>query len=1037
MGHASEIYEFGPFRLEVKERRLLRDGRPVQLRAKVFDTLRVLVENHGKLVGKDDMMKAVWPSAVVEEGNLAHNLTVLRKTLGDRETGGRHIETVPGQGYRFIASVRVVVEDVGENTVLRQSEPQQPIQSWEQRLESARAALAAKLNVVPVKERFSGHVVGRTRALAEMFSGWETACSGQGLVLSIAGEPGIGKSTLFEQFLTELRKRAVRSAVAIGRCSERLAESEAYLPVLEALGTLISGDCGREFGELMKLVAPTWYVQVAPLWASADPSFSGVVSEAKAASRERMKRELAGFLQEVARIQPLVLFLDDLHWADASTTELLAYLSQRLAAFPILAVMAYRPSEMILAQHPFIHVKQELQKQSLCREVDIGLLSGEDVATYLDLECSGRSLPPGFAELIFRRTEGNPLFMADLVRHLRDSETLDGPLEVIERKLPESVKSMIQRRIDRLNPDELELLSAAAVQGQEFDSRILGDVLQLDSAVVENRLRRLDREHFFLRLLYEKELPDLSLSLSYAFAHVLYQHAIYEMLTPSRRLALSRATAEAVLLRYETSISTRAAQLALLFELARDFDRAAEFFASAAAHAAGLFANDEALRLSSRAIANAEKLQGRARQIHLLAAFQQIGQLRLVLSQFPEAVEAFEQAEKTAEEIGDVDAQVNAICAAGMAQFTQRRMEIACEYASRALKIAQAAGSELGGASAELVLGLERMCFGATAEAEAYFARSVPVLRKHGPPLHALEGVGYAGLSHAWKLDYEAADHDVNWTLQKARDLGLSYHIVMNLFVRGMTLFNQGLLSQGMRDLQEGLKLAEKNRERFWLSRYPNTLGWVHRELQDFETALRLDMEGAQIARENGYGKPEANSHVNLAHNYIGLGESHRALEHLRRAEEIFEADIWFRWRYNIRLKAEWARYWLARGDTAQAHRDASESIALGEPRKARKHVAWGHKLLGDVAAAEERFADARREYQTALRALEGRRCPVIEWNILLAAADMASAHGDVSFAECCLGRCRQVVGSMADSLADESLRWKFLRSEAISRVLS
>jgi tetratricopeptide (TPR) repeat protein len=870
-----------------------------------------------------------------------------------------------------------------------------------------------------------------------MFSGWETACSGQGLVLCIAGEPGIGKSTLFEQFLRKQRERDVHCAVAIGRCSERLAESEAYLPVLEALEMLFAGACGREFGELMKLAAPTWYVQVAPLWASADPSFAGVVSDAKAASRERRKRELAVFLQEVSRIQPLVLFLDDLHWADASTTELLAYLSQRLAAFRILAVMAYRPSEMILAQHPFIGVRQELQKQSLCRDINIGLLSAEDVASYLSLECPGRSLPLGFAELIFQRTEGNPLFMADLVRHLRDSDMLDGPLDAIQQELPESVKSMIQRRIDRLDPNESELLSAAAIQGQEFDSRVVGDVLQLDSAVVEDRLRRLDREHFFVRFLHERELPDFSLSLSYAFAHVLYQHTIYDMLTPSRRAALSRATAEAMILRHGTALSATAAQLAFLFELARDFDRAADFFVSAAGHASRLFANEEALRLASRAIANAERLQGRTRQMRILAASQQMAQLRLVLSQFPEAVEAFERAEKAAEAIGDLDAQVNAICAAAVAQFNQKHLEIAREYAARALEIARAAGSELGGASAELVLGLERMCLGATAEAETYFASSVPILRKHGPPMHALEAVGYAGLLHAWQLDYEAADHDVNWTLQKARDLGMPYHIVMNLFVRGMALFNQGLLSQGIRDLREGLKLAERNRERFWLSRYPNTLGWVHRELQDFETALRLDTEGAQIARENGFGKPEANSHLNLACNYIGLGEAHRALEHLRRAEEIFEADIWFRWRYNIRLKAELARYWLTRGDTRQAHRYASESVALAEPRKARKHVAWGHKILGDVAVAEERFADARREYETALRILQQHRCPVIEWNVLLAAADMASTHGNSALAGDCLGRCRQVIGSLADSVTDEDLRRKFLGSEAIRRVLS
>src|SRR6476646_8720824 len=108
MKGTTEIYEFGPFRLEVKERRLLRDGQPVQLRAKVFDTLRTLVENHGALVTKDSLMRAVWPDAAVEEGNLAHNVTALRKALGDIDTRQQHVETVPGRGYRFIAKVRTV-----------------------------------------------------------------------------------------------------------------------------------------------------------------------------------------------------------------------------------------------------------------------------------------------------------------------------------------------------------------------------------------------------------------------------------------------------------------------------------------------------------------------------------------------------------------------------------------------------------------------------------------------------------------------------------------------------------------------------------------------------------------------------------------------------------------------------------------------------------------------------------------------------------------------------------------------------------------
>ena len=110
MDSSTRIYEFGPFLLDVRERRLLRDGRPVPLRAKVFDTLRVLVENHGRLVVKDALIKAVWPDALVEEGNLAHNIAALRKALGSGDTRSDHVETIPGQGYRFVAPVTAVRE---------------------------------------------------------------------------------------------------------------------------------------------------------------------------------------------------------------------------------------------------------------------------------------------------------------------------------------------------------------------------------------------------------------------------------------------------------------------------------------------------------------------------------------------------------------------------------------------------------------------------------------------------------------------------------------------------------------------------------------------------------------------------------------------------------------------------------------------------------------------------------------------------------------------------------------------------------------
>ena len=109
MANLDKAFEFGPFRLDVRERSLTRDGHCIPLRGRVFDTLNTLVSRHGCLVTKDALMAAVWPDTVVEETNLNHNICVLRRALGEKITGQKYIETVPRQGYRFVAEVRELV----------------------------------------------------------------------------------------------------------------------------------------------------------------------------------------------------------------------------------------------------------------------------------------------------------------------------------------------------------------------------------------------------------------------------------------------------------------------------------------------------------------------------------------------------------------------------------------------------------------------------------------------------------------------------------------------------------------------------------------------------------------------------------------------------------------------------------------------------------------------------------------------------------------------------------------------------------------
>src|SRR5262249_11443947 len=175
-----------------------------------------------------------------------------------------------------------------------------------------------------------------------------------------------------------------------------------------------------------------------------------------------------------------------------------------------------------------------------------------EVEGYLRLTFPGHRFPAEFGGLIHAKTGGNPLFLVDLLRYLQDRGvlaqgregwTLAGAGPDFQRELPESVRALIEWKIGRLEEADRRLLSAASVQGQEFDSAVLAEVLRLDAAEVEERLEALARVHGLVRLRREQGLPDGTLSLRYRFVHVLYQNALYACLQPSRRVAWSAAAA--------------------------------------------------------------------------------------------------------------------------------------------------------------------------------------------------------------------------------------------------------------------------------------------------------------------------------------------------------------------------------------------------------------------------------------------------------------------------------------------------------------
>ncbi|MDQ3257901.1 MAG: AAA family ATPase [Acidobacteriota bacterium] len=648
------------------------------------------VTHHGHLLGKEELLKLVWPDAFVEEANLSYNISLIRKALCGGENRQKFIETIPKRGYRFVASVKEV-----------KAESVAPIVASEvdQALGAPGGYRSSRQLHRRVKPSVERHTVGRERERAELRSGFESTLTGGGLMLCVAGEPGIGKTTLVEDFLAELAAED-QCTVARGRCSERLAGTEAYLPLLEVLESLLQSGSNPAAARVMKQIAPTWYAQLVPL-AGDDEETARLMNEVKSASQERLKRELGAFLQEVSRLRPLLLFFDDLHWADVSTIDMLSFLGCKFEALGVLIVITYRPSDLLLQKHPFLQIKPDLQARGVCHELALQFLNQAEIGQYLELEFPGHAFPPELPKLIHLKTEGSPLFMADLVRYLCDRGviahngrhwTLAQALPEIERELPESVRGMIERKVAQLGEEDRRLLMAASVQGYEFDSAVIAQVLNIKTDEVEERLDKLERVYAFVRLVSEKEFPNRTLTLRYRFVHVLYQNALYGSLRATRKVTLSRDVVQALEGYYGEKRAGVENELAVLCEAAREYARAADYFQLAAQQASQVFATQEAVSLARRGLAMVDMLPDSRERREQEFSLQVVLGNALIATKGNAATEVeqtYSRAHELAQQLGEMPHLLPALwglCAVNIVKGQPRK---ALEYGEKFLRLAE------------------------------------------------------------------------------------------------------------------------------------------------------------------------------------------------------------------------------------------------------------------------------------------------------------------------------------------------------------
>jgi hypothetical protein len=885
--------------------------------------------------------------------------------------------------------------------------------------------------------------VGREPEMRKLDGFLRQAIDGAGRVVFITGEPGIGKTSLSDEFLRRVRKQYPGLLISRGRCVEQYGTGEAYLPFLDAVGALLNGTGRERIAAVMRTYAPTWCMELPTAFVTSG-SLEKLQQETIGATKERMMREMGDALGMLATGSPIVLLLEDLHWADPSSVDLLRHLCQRIVSQRLLIAGTFRPEDLELSNHPLKSYKAEMQSHKLCEEVALGSLSREHIAEYLDATFSPNDFPPELTSLIHDKTEGHPLFATNLLQYMGERGdiakvnahwSLVRPLSEMDLEAPESVRGMISKKIDALEEEERRALQYASIEGTEFFSTVAANLLGVDEIDLEERLAHLGKTHRLIETLGEEELPDGALTTRYRFAHALYQNFLYGDLVNKRRIMLHLQAGEQLAQHYGKRAPQIATQLAMHFERGRDFARAIEYLIHAGDNATKLYAYAEAEKHYTNALNLVKKLPAGEQTQKLLTLYQKRGTVNHQLSKFPQAVDDLTKMLEQARELNSLELQSAALNALTLTLFFSHRLEETAARAAEALDVAGRAGSDKLRMETMCLVALKHLCYGELEEAKPILDDIIKTARalEHQPAL--LSGLTWRGCLHFFQSEYEAAVEIETEASKLASELRDGFLLLTSLFFLGLARGNLGKMSAALATLHEAIEKAQRNGDLFWYPRMPNSIGWLHRELQDFVGARKYNEQGIEVSRQHHVLEAEANSLINRGIDYTHEGDGEKTVSTFREVHDIFERDAWFRWRYNIRLQAATAEHWLRQGDLEKAREFALQLRKTATEYEAHKYIGDAHRLMAQVEIAGGNLTAGEKHFAAALAELREYPAPLVAWKTYAQLGSLKLKLGDSSGAHEAFAQAAEIVNSIAANVGEENLRETFLRSDAVREV--
>jgi DNA-binding winged helix-turn-helix (wHTH) protein len=453
------IYAFAEYELDTSLLELRRNGQRCPMEPQVFDVLAHLVEHRDRVVRRQELLDHVWPEGFVSDSALSSRIMAARKAIGDSGETQQLIRTVHRRGFRFVGQV-------AERSILALN----AFPGTETASPGAAPVYDSGAKQAPI--RAGPLVVGRNAELAKLRTWVTEAFSGHPRTVLVSADAGLGKTTLLDLLLRDLTENS-EALIGRGQCIEQHGIGEPYMPVLGALDEICRGPRGRGRVAMLARHAPTWLAQLP--WLLDDTEMEPLRERLVGTTRERMLREMAEALRVIGERTPLLLVLEDLHWSDPSTVDLISFLARGARSARVALLGTYRPSGVGSFGHPLLPTVREMRARGLCEEITLNPLSEPEVRMLAAARLGTPEADPEVGRLLHRRTGGNPLFVVNVLEHwlgqeLVSSEGPTRPIEDLARTVPGDLRGMIEEQFRQFAREDRSLLEACAVAGREFSA---------------------------------------------------------------------------------------------------------------------------------------------------------------------------------------------------------------------------------------------------------------------------------------------------------------------------------------------------------------------------------------------------------------------------------------------------------------------------------------------------------------------------------------------------------------------------------------